>query len=69
MDAQAAKHEYDIEPVDALEPGTYDAIIIAVGHHQVAEMGAAGLRGLGKPGAVLYDVKYVLPLDDVDGRL
>jgi UDP-N-acetyl-D-galactosamine dehydrogenase len=69
VDASAAKHEYDIAPVPALQTGIYDAIIIAVGHRQFAEMGADGLRKLGKPGAVLYDVKYVLPLADVDGRL
>jgi len=32
-------------------------------------LGAAGLRKFGKPGAVLYDVKYILPKADVDGRL
>ena len=30
-------------------------------------MGAAGLRALGKPKSVLYDVKAVLPADQVDG--
>jgi UDP-N-acetyl-D-galactosamine dehydrogenase len=69
VDATEAKHEYDIEPIEALENGSYDAIIIAVGHRQFAEMGSEGLRRLGKPGAVLYDVKYVMPLADIDGRL
>jgi len=40
-----------------------------VGHRQFADMGAPGVRALGKPGAVLYDVKYILPKDAVDGRL
>ena len=69
VDAAAAKHEYGIEPVADPLAGTYDAIIIAVGHRQFAQMGVAGLRALGKPGAVLYDVKYILPQADVDGRL
>ena len=69
VDAKEALHEYGISTVAAPQPGSYDAIIIAVGHRQFAEMGAVGLRALGKPGAVLYDVKYVLPLADVDGRL
>ena len=69
VDAKEALHEYGISMVAAPQPGSYDAIIIAVGHRQFAEMGAVGLRALGKPGAVLYDVKYVLPLADVDGRL
>ncbi|MEO7250999.1 MAG: nucleotide sugar dehydrogenase, partial [Arenimonas sp.] len=69
VDAKEAQHEYGIATLTDLQSGTYDAIIIAVGHRQFAEMGAAGLRALGKPGAVLYDVKYVLPRTDVDGRL
>jgi UDP-N-acetyl-D-glucosamine/UDP-N-acetyl-D-galactosamine dehydrogenase len=69
VDAAEARHEYGLDPVAEPEVGAYDAIIIAVGHRQFAELGAAGLRRFGKPGAVLYDVKYVLPLEAVDGRL
>jgi UDP-N-acetyl-D-galactosamine dehydrogenase len=69
VDAAEAHHEYGLDPVAEPEAGAYDAIIIAVGHRQFAELGAAGLRRFGKPGAVLYDVKYVLPLEAVDGRL
>ncbi len=69
VDAQEARVEYGIEPIAQPQAGSYDAIIIAVGHHQFAELGTAGLRRLGKPGSVLYDVKYLLPLADVDGRL
>jgi UDP-N-acetyl-D-galactosamine dehydrogenase len=32
-------------------------------------MGAEGVRALGRDGAVVYDVKYVLPRESVDGRL
>ena len=32
-------------------------------------MSAAGLRALGKAKCILYDVKAVLPADQVDGRL
>ena len=47
----------------------YDAIILAVGHQQFAQLGAAGIRAFGKPESVLYDVKGLLPRDSVDGRL
>ena len=36
---------------------------------QFKELGAAGVRALGKPECVVYDVKYVLPREAVDGRL
>jgi UDP-N-acetyl-D-galactosamine dehydrogenase len=48
---------------------TYDAILIAVGHREYHEWGAGGIRAFAKPNAVIYDVKYVLPADAVDGRL
>ena len=34
----------------------YDALILAVAHRDFIDMGAAGLRALGKPKSVLYDV-------------
>ena len=69
VDAAQARHEYGIDLVASPETGSYDAIIIAVGHREFAALGADGLRAFGKTGAVLYDVKYILPLADVDGRL
>jgi UDP-N-acetyl-D-galactosamine dehydrogenase len=69
VDAEEAKHEYGIELVAKPENGTYDAIVVAVAHREFAALGSQGLRALGKPNAVLYDVKYVLPKAHVDGRL
>ncbi|MDD5249721.1 MAG: Vi polysaccharide biosynthesis UDP-N-acetylglucosamine C-6 dehydrogenase TviB [Rhodocyclaceae bacterium] len=64
-----AELEYGLRPIAAPELGRYDAIVIAVGHRQFKERGAAGIRAWGKAGAILYDVKYLLPAADVDGRL
>ncbi|MBN8727817.1 MAG: nucleotide sugar dehydrogenase [Xanthomonadales bacterium] len=69
VDAAAARHEYGIELVAELSPASYDAIVLAVAHRQFVELGAAGIRALGKPGAVLFDVKQVLPRAEVDDRL
>lgn len=68
-DKLEAKHEYGIDLIDAPEQGGYDAVILAVKHHQFIEMGAKGIRALGKDPHVLFDVKYVLGKDEVDGRL
>jgi len=67
-DAEEARAEYGVTLVDP-DSGDYDAIIVAVGHQQFADMGVSKLRGFGKPGAVLYDVKHLLPRETVDGRL
>jgi UDP-N-acetyl-D-galactosamine dehydrogenase len=69
VDANEAQHEYGLAPLASVERGVYDAIVLAVGHREFAEMGATGIRAFGKPGAVLYDVKYVLPKSAVDARL
>jgi len=66
---QEAEHEYRIRPIATLEKGKYDAVILAVAHHQFQAMGAAGIRALCKPRSVLFDVKSVLPKDKVDARL
>ena len=69
VDAAEAKHEYGLDPVAKLEPGRYDAVILAVAHKQFLEMGIERIRALGKPGAVLFDVKQAFPKNSMDGRL
>ena len=69
VDAAEAQHEYGITPVKEPEKGSYDAIILAVGHDQFKKMSAAEFREYGKQDHVLYDIKYILPAKDVDGRL
>lgn len=69
VDPEEAVHEYGITPVTKLEEGRYDAVILGVAHHQFAELGAAGIRKLGKQDHILYDLKYVLSPDESDLRL
>jgi len=70
VDSLEAEHEYGLKPVEEPEQGVYDAIVLAVAHQQFRELGAEGLRAFGKTGAcILYDVKHVLPVSEVDGRL
>ena len=64
-----AQHEYGITPVAQPAAGSYDAVILAVAHHQFAAMGAAQIRALCKPQHVLYDLKYVFPAAESDLRL
>lgn len=69
VSADEARHEYGLDLVSQLEPGRYDAVILAVAHQQFVELGADGIRALGKPGSVLFDVKQALPREKVDDRL
>lgn len=69
VNAREAEHEYALTPVAEPDTASYDAVIIAVGHREFVALGAQGIRAFGKPQSVVYDVKYVLPREAVDGRL
>lgn len=69
VDASEAQHEYGITPVQTLENGQYDAVILAVAHEQFKAMGVDAIRALGKVNHVLYDLKYVLSQSESDLRL
>lgn len=69
VDTDNAKSEYDIDLVAEPEQGAYDAVILAVAHDVFAETGVDRLRAFCKPDGILYDVKYLLPAEAVDGRL
>ena len=69
VSGEEANHEYGITPVFEPKVGAYDSIILAVAHQQFKDMGVTSIRSLGKPNAVLYDLKYVLPPNESDLRL
>lgn len=64
-----AQKEYGLVMTTNYKKNSYDAIVLAVGHTQFKEMGAEQIRALGKAEHVLYDLKYVLPKENVDMRL
>ena len=69
VDKDEARNEYAISPIDQPLSGTYDAIILAVAHHQFIELGGEAIRAFGKPDHILYDIKSILPKHFVDARL
>jgi UDP-N-acetyl-D-galactosamine dehydrogenase len=69
IDAQEAAHEYGIRPVKRMRDGVYDAAVVAVGHREFRDMGIASIRKACKKNHVVYDIKYLFPADQVDGRL
>jgi UDP-N-acetyl-D-galactosamine dehydrogenase len=69
VSVEEAQYEYGITPIGQPNADNYDAIILAVAHHQFKDMGAAGIRALCKHTAVLYDLKYVLSAQESDLRL
>ncbi|MDR2012972.1 MAG: nucleotide sugar dehydrogenase [Rhodanobacter sp.] len=69
VDADAAHREYGLHLVSTPQRGHYEAMILAVAHQQFIDMGAAAIRALGKPDSILFDVKQILPRDQIDDRL
>src|SRR5690606_3635866 len=69
VDAEAAREEYGLEVIDTPKAHFYDAIILCVAHDQFRHLGAEAIRQFGKPHHLLYDVKHLLPKEQVDARL
>lgn len=64
-----AQREYGLAPLSEPQPGTYDAIIIAVAHDKFRAMGAAKIREFGRSNHVLCDLKSMLLASESNMRL
>ena len=69
IDKYEAEEEYGITPIEEPQTGSYDAVILAVAHDEFKALGAKKMHSYGKEQHILYDIKYLLNTDDVDGRL
>ena len=70
-DADEVRHEYGLALVNDLPTGPFDGLVMAVGHRAIRQIGKETLDRLlfaDRPSFV-YDVKWLLPREDVDGRL
>jgi UDP-N-acetyl-D-glucosamine/UDP-N-acetyl-D-galactosamine dehydrogenase len=69
VDKDEVEHEYGIKPIDQMVEGKYDAILLAVAHDEFKELSLEQIKAFGKDKHVLYDIKYLLDANEVDGRL
>ena len=69
VDKDQVAEEYGIQLTESITSDRYDAIVLAVGHSQFKELSKDVLDLYGKKTYVLYDIKYVLESEQVDGRL
>lgn len=67
--AVEVESEYGLHLIDTPVPAYYDGIIVAVAHEQFKHMGINAIRSLGKDKHIVYDLKYLFPLDATDLRL
>ena len=69
VDADAAMDEYKIKLIKEPVEGKYDAIILAVAHDIFKNLSSTQIKTFGKENHVIYDIKYLLDNEEVDGRL
>ena len=70
VDAREAEHEYGIKLARKPEPGSYDAVILAVAHQQfVGAEAEFDIGSLLKKNGIIFDVKGILPRSENTHRL
>tara|TARA_Y100001935_G_scaffold16903_1_gene12523 strand:+ start:9010 stop:10284 length:1275 start_codon:yes stop_codon:yes gene_type:complete len=69
VDKLEAMNHYNIELINTPSKGKYDAIVLAVAHDRFRDYSPNEIKDFGKENHVIYDIKYLLSADHVDGRL
>ena len=69
VDKDEALNEYNMKLIVYPEKDKYDAIVLAVAHDQFQDFSYKEIMAFGKDKHVIYDIKYLLNIDEVDGRL
>jgi UDP-N-acetyl-D-galactosamine dehydrogenase len=68
-DIELAKHEYGVEITNELPSGPFNAVILAVKHGPIDQLGEAGIKALLAPDGLIYDLKGILPRDVSHARI
>lgn len=69
VDSREVEYEYNLTPISFLEKGKYNAIVIAVAHDEFREMSLDSYIDLCKDKYVVYDLKYMFPVNSATIRL
>ena len=69
VNQDVALNEYDIKLIKEPIKGRYDAIVLAVAHDTFKDFTSNQINAFGKDIHVIYDIKYLLNSENVDGRL
>jgi UDP-N-acetyl-D-galactosamine dehydrogenase len=69
IEPEVAEAEYAISMLKQPEEDKYDAIILAVAHDIFRESGIDQIRKFGKSNSVIFDIKYLFPIEEKLYRL
>ena len=64
---QEVMHEYGLKSHSALNGSKYEAVILAVAHKEFQTLNLRALAS--SQHSIVYDIKGILPQDEIDGRL
>ena len=59
-------HEYGVQIINEIPKKKYDVVVVTVAHKEFSKINFSAIK---KDNSVVYDVKAVLPKEEVDGRL
>lgn len=65
-DSDSVRLHYSVNLTDLEEASSYDAVIVAVKHSYIAEMGIEKIKSLGSSTMLIYDLKGTFDKDAVD---
>jgi UDP-N-acetyl-D-glucosamine/UDP-N-acetyl-D-galactosamine dehydrogenase len=68
-DADEARQKLGVTLISQVEPGVYDAVVLAVAHEKFARLGSEAIRKFGRESCAIFDIKNMLQRDVADGRL
>jgi UDP-N-acetyl-D-glucosamine/UDP-N-acetyl-D-galactosamine dehydrogenase len=68
-DPLESRQKLGVTLVDAPAEHAYDAIVLAVAHRDFLGHGDADIRRYGRENCAVFDIKSLLPVAAVDGRL
>ena len=63
------KNEYGIDLIDHLIEDKYDTIVLAVAHDEFKKLSIKRIKSLGKKKHIIYDLKDLFSIEEVDLRL
>jgi UDP-N-acetyl-D-glucosamine/UDP-N-acetyl-D-galactosamine dehydrogenase len=69
VDNDEALSMLDIKTINEPTQGKYDAVLLAVAHDVFKELSVDQIKAFGKNNNVIYDIKYLLGINQSDGRL
>lgn len=64
-----AKAEYNISMLEQPDANQYDAVILAVAHDKFRDLGINQIKKFGKSNSVIFDIKYLFPIEEKLYRL